>query len=177
MVLPSALSGRPGNAHHHGLAGAVDIGIQDAHAGPFGGQGQGQVDRGGALADAALSRGHGDDVLHTRQQLHPALHGVRGDLGGDLHADIADTRHRARGGHQGLAQRGMLALAGVAQLDLEGHVAVFDAQALQLTRRHVVFARVGVDDGFQRFGQRRFCDGGGHGPDCSKGHRGPVAGR
>jgi hypothetical protein len=49
----------------------------------------------------------------------------------DLDTDVADTLHRARGGHQGLAQRGMLALAGVAQLDAEGNVAAFDSQVLE----------------------------------------------
>ena len=55
--------GAAGDTHHHGLAGAVDVGIQDAHAGAFGGQGQRQVDGRGALAHAALARSHGNDAV------------------------------------------------------------------------------------------------------------------
>ncbi len=47
----------------------------------FSRQRQRQVDGGGALADAPFARGHGDDVLHLRQQLHATLHGVGNDLG------------------------------------------------------------------------------------------------
>ena len=74
--------------HHHRLARAIDIGIKNADAGAFSGQGQRQVHGGGALAHTALARGHGNDVLHLGQQLHPALHGVRRDLAGDVDADV-----------------------------------------------------------------------------------------
>ena len=43
------------DAHHHRNAGAVDVGIQQAHAGPLGGQSQGQIDGRSALAHAALA--------------------------------------------------------------------------------------------------------------------------
>jgi hypothetical protein len=58
-----------------------------------------------------------------------------------------------------LRSAGMLALAGVAELDVEGHVAVFDAQVLQLARADEIAPGVGVGDGLQRFEQRGFGDG------------------
>ena len=68
------------DAHHHRLARAVDVGVEDADACALGGERERQVDGGRALADAALARRDRDDVLHVRQQLDAALHRVRDDL-------------------------------------------------------------------------------------------------
>ena len=49
------------------------------------------------------------------------MHGVRHHLGGDVDADVFDPGHTARRGNQGLAQQRQLALARIAELDVEGH--------------------------------------------------------
>ncbi len=72
--------GPPGDAEHHRLRRAVDVGVEDADRGALGGEREREVHRGGALAHAALAGGHGDDVLDARHQLHAALHRVRHDL-------------------------------------------------------------------------------------------------
>ena len=59
---------------------------------------------------------------------------------------------------------GLLGPAGIAQLDVEGDVAAFDAQVLHLLGADEVLARVGVGDGLQRFQQLGFGDGSGHRP-------------
>ena len=135
------------DAHHHGLAGAVNVGVQQADAGAFSGQGQGQVDRGGAFANAALARGDSDDVLDVGQQLHAALHAVAGDFDRDIDRHIGHARHRLDGGNQRFAQAGQLAFGGVAQLDIKSHIAVGDSQVFDGFGTDEVFARVGVNDG------------------------------
>ena len=60
------------------------LGVQQTHAGAFSRQGQRQVGRGGALAHPALARGHGDDVAHLRQELHPALCRMGDHAGADV---------------------------------------------------------------------------------------------
>ena len=70
----------PGDAEHERLRRAVDVGVEHADGGALGGERQREVDRRGALAHAALARGHRDDVLDPRDELHAALHRVRDDL-------------------------------------------------------------------------------------------------
>jgi hypothetical protein len=84
--------GLVGDAQHLRLRRAVDVGIQQADVGALGGQRQRQVHRGGGLADAALAGGHGDDVLHLRNQLHAALHAVRDDLAMHVGGNVAGAR-------------------------------------------------------------------------------------
>src|SRR5207247_1067215 len=72
---------------------------------------------------------------------------------------VLDTGHRARGGDQRLSQARDLALRGVTQLDLEGHVATVDAQILDLLGRHEIAPGVGVGDGFEGVEQGGFGDG------------------
>ena len=55
-----------GDAEHHADAGAVDVGVEDAHSCAFGLQGQGEVDRCGRFAHASLAGGYRDDVFHAR---------------------------------------------------------------------------------------------------------------
>jgi len=43
------------NAHHHGLAGAVNVGVEQAHTGPFCCQRQRQIHGRGAFANTALA--------------------------------------------------------------------------------------------------------------------------
>jgi hypothetical protein len=152
------------DAQHHRQARPVHIGIEDADRGPLGGQGQRQVHGRGALAHPALARGHGDDVLHLRQQLHTTLHRVRGDLHRQVGTDVFNASHRACRGDKGLAERREQALGRVAEFDIEGHVTTVDAQVADLLGRNEVLAGVRVDDGFQGVEQGGFGDGHGGGP-------------
>ena len=100
-------------AHHHGLTRAINIRVQQTHLRTFGGQGQSQVGRRGALAHTAFARGHGHDVLHAGQELHATLHRMR------LHQQLERNVHCSHAGntlhgrlHQS-AQRWPLALGGV----------------------------------------------------------------
>ena len=61
------------DAHHHGLAGAVDVGIEQTDLGTLGSQRQRQINGGGAFAHTAFARGHSHDVFHLRQQRHATL--------------------------------------------------------------------------------------------------------
>ena len=133
------------DAQHHGLAGAVDVGVEHAHAGTLGRQGQGQVGGGGALAHATLARGHGNDVLHLGQELHTALHGMGDDLGGDVDRHVAHPGHALGGGYQAAAQLGHQALGGVAQLHVKRHVATADLHVAQGAGADKILARVGVE--------------------------------
>ena len=96
--------------------------IADARA--FGGQRQREVHRGGRLADAALARGHGDDVLHVRDQLHAALHGVRDDLRlVTLALTLADAgQRRAARRRPACASARSALLRRIAELDVERDV-------------------------------------------------------
>ena len=145
------------DAHHHGLAGAVDISVEQAHAGPLGGQRQRQVHSGGAFAHAALARGHGDDVLHVGHELHTALHGVRNDPGANVDRDVVHPRHRLGGSDQSFAQGRDLALGGVAELDVKSHVAATDLQVFQRAGADKVGAGVGVHHALQRGLDVLFC--------------------
>jgi hypothetical protein len=149
--------GTPLDAHHHRHAGAVDVGIQQAHAGPLGRQRQRQIDSCGALAHAALARGHGHDVLHPRQQLHAALHRVGRDLRRDVDRHVGHALDSPGGRHQRLAKRRDLALGRIAQLNVESHVRAGDFHVLQGLARDEIHARVRVRHILQRFGQRLYC--------------------
>jgi hypothetical protein len=72
------------DAQHGGLRGAVDVGVEHAHVGAFGGQRQRQIDGGGGLADTALAGGHGDDVLDAGDEFHALLYAVGHDFPGDI---------------------------------------------------------------------------------------------
>ena len=50
-----------GDAEHPGLARAVDVGVEKPHLRPFGGKGEGEVDRDRRLPDAPLARSDRDD--------------------------------------------------------------------------------------------------------------------
>jgi len=137
--------------------------MSDADRGALGGQRQREVDRGRALAHAALARGDRDDVLDVRQQLHAALHRVRDHLAHDIGADVLDPGHAARRGDQRPAQRRDLALGRIAELDVEADVTALDLEVLQLPGADEVAAGVRVDDGLQRVEQRNVGQGRGHG--------------
>jgi hypothetical protein len=137
------------DAHHHGLAGAVDVGVQNAHARTLGGQRQRQIGGSGALAHPTLARGHGNDVLDLRQQLHAALGRVRDDLAGHVSRHVVHPRHALGGGDQGLTQRRDLALGGVAQFHVKRHAGALDTEVFELLGGNEILACVGIGDGLQ----------------------------
>jgi hypothetical protein len=141
------------HAHHLRLAGAIDIGIEQADAGAFRGQRERQVHGGRALADAALAGGHGDDVLHVRHQRHALLHSVGDHLGAQVHRHVVDARHGLGGGDQRTAQRRHLALGGITQNHVEGDVAACHLEVLDGLGRHEILAGIRVDDVLQSLQQ------------------------
>ena len=145
------------NAHHHRHAGAIDVGIEQAHAGPFGGQGQRQVDRGGALAHATLARGHRHNVFHLGQQLHATLHRVRHDAADHIDRHVINTRHTLACSDQCLAKARDLALGRVAQLHLKGHIALMQGEILDRFGRDKVPPGIGIDHTRKCAHQRLFC--------------------
>ena len=86
-------------------------------------------------------------------------------LRSDVDADVARRPARVRAAAiSALRSSGNLALGGVAQLDVEGHVAAVDAQVLQLLGGDEVLAGVRVDTVLQRveqggFGEAMACHG------------------
>jgi hypothetical protein len=134
------------HAQHHRLRGAVDVGIQNADAGAFRGQGQRQVDRRGRLADPALAGGDRDDVLHIRHELEAALHRVRQDLGGHVDADVADAGNLAQRIHDRGADAGHLAPGRIAEFDVERGAVAVDLDVLDRLGADEVLAGVRVSD-------------------------------
>ncbi len=105
-------------AHHAGLAGPVDVGVEQADPGAVERQGQGQVDRRRGLADAALARGHRNDVADAGQRLQLALGDVGRDLPADRHRGVPEPGSLAQERLQFGGQRPGVAPGREAQLDL-----------------------------------------------------------
>ena len=66
--------GAPGHTHHARNGEPPDVHVDDADPVPLGGEGRGQVDRDGGLADAALPGGHGDHRRVAFGEERPLLH-------------------------------------------------------------------------------------------------------
>ena len=66
---------------HSGQRGSEQIGIKDSHLVTQSLEAVGQVDAGGALADASLARRYGDDVSHPRKTR--GTFGSKVDCGGN----------------------------------------------------------------------------------------------
>ena len=96
-----ASSGAARQAQHQRLARTVDVGIEDAHLRAAGRPGQRQVHRNGGFANSALAAGHRHDILHARERLEVALHGV-GTMG---LRELERQRHVEAGGRQVSLQR------------------------------------------------------------------------
>jgi hypothetical protein len=139
----------PFDAHHHGLAGAVDVRVEQADRGPLGRQGQRQIHRRRALAHAALAGSHGNDVLDLRQQGHAALGGMGHDLLGDVGRHVLHAGDAFGRGDQGPAKRRDLALGRIAKLHVEGDISARDLKVFECLGRDEIGAGVGVDDGLQ----------------------------
>ncbi len=137
-----------GDAEHHGLRRPIDIRIEHADRGAFGAQGERQVHCGGGFADTAFARGDSDDVLDAGDELDAPLHGMRHDLRAHLDLDrgragvLEGLRHLA-------ADRLMLALAGVAELDIERNLVAGHLDVARRACRHEVLAGVRVDKALQ----------------------------
>jgi hypothetical protein len=74
-LLRVALGAVVGRAGHHRGARAVDVGVEQAHLVALGGQRDGEVDRHGRLADAALARADRDDAVDVLHRLRPRRRG------------------------------------------------------------------------------------------------------
>ena len=92
------------HAEHERHTRPADVGIHEAHAGAGAGQGNGQVGRDGALAHAALARGHGNNVAHAGQDVAVLAHGrhPRGQV--DFHVRLL-IHHRVDGAHAGVVNQ------------------------------------------------------------------------
>ncbi|MNF74629.1 hypothetical protein D3C84_566680 [compost metagenome] len=133
------------NAEHQALAGAVDVGVEDADPRALAGQRQRQVGGGGRLADAALARGHGDDVLHPGQGLGLRRHLVGRDHTVDLHRGLA---HAGEVFQAGLEQLGPAILeqpGGIAQFQAHAYAATVDADVTQTAGADRVLIEMRID--------------------------------
>src|SRR5690606_11422455 len=111
---------------------------------------QGEIDGHGGLADAALARSDGDDVLDPRDRLHALLGAVRGHLGGDLHGHL-ETLTKCSHCVGDLAPQGVVpARSRVIEGHIDRNLRAVDIDALDQLRRHDVAAGVGIDDVLQR---------------------------
>ena len=127
------------------LRRAVDVGIQNADAGAFLGQGQREIDGGRALADAALAGCDGDDGLDARHQLDAHLDRMGDDLRIDVGRHVADTRQGAHGRENLLADSVELGLGGIAEFDVEGNVVTVELDVLERLAGDEILAGIGVD--------------------------------
>ena len=123
--------GTPFDTHQPRLAGAIDIGIQQADRGAVGPEREREVGRHGGLAHAALGRGHGNDVAYALDTLERGLHRARGHRKTDGHVGPLDAVDRFEHGAHLFGQRLAVVAAGKAQIEFEGH-----ALALHLQRTH-----------------------------------------
>ena len=151
--------GSAGQAHHHGLAGAINICIQQAHTGALGSQRQRQIGRGGGLAHAAFARRHGNDVFHLRQQGHAGLRRMGNHFGCDLGLDRGHTGHLPDHMLQLLLKRSPQAFGGVAQFHLETHIAALELQVFDRFAADEVLTSERVHHGFQCVGDVLFAQG------------------
>ena len=133
-------------AEHRGLGRAVDVRVEDAHAGALVRKGEGEVRRDRGLADAALARGDGDQILHAGHDALRALDLVGDDVLPDVGGDALDAERLHR-----LLDRAPHALGGeagrIAELDVNGHAAgVIGLDALEHAAGDVVPADDGIDE-------------------------------
>jgi hypothetical protein len=130
-------------AHHEGHVRAGDVGVQQANARAVAGEADGQVDRDRRLADAALSRGNGDRVAHTGNQVggrpaERALH-VAGPV------DPHDAGSERAQGIDDIALDGRLERAGRRrELDREVDDAAVDGDVLDHPERDEVTPDLGI---------------------------------
>jgi hypothetical protein len=142
--------GPAADAEHDRLRRTVDVRVEDTHTRAFGRQRERKVDRGGALADAPLTGGNGDDVLDARDELDTSLHGMRNDLHLDIDGYACDTRDGLDRPRDLLPDRLNLALPGVTQQNFDGHLVSVHLDTAHGLGADVILARIGIDEGLQR---------------------------
>src|SRR6185503_5740094 len=96
-------------AQHARLAGTVDIGVEQPDARALAGKREREIHGHRGLADTALARCHGDEVVNARQRLEPVLHGVRGYGARDLELERLPVDSCAAVHAQRLDERGRTA--------------------------------------------------------------------
>ena len=151
--------GPAGQTHHHRLAGAVNIGVQQTHTRAFSGQGQRQIGGGGGFADAAFARSHGNDVFHLRQQGHAGLCRMRHHLAADRHLHRTHTGHLRHHVLKLLLVGIPQTFGRVAQHQIETDGAGLDADVFDGFGSHKILASQRVRHGLQGEGNVLF----GHG--------------
>ena len=152
-----------GQTHHHGLAGTVNICVQQTHTGTFGGQCQRQVGSGSGFTHTAFARSHSDDVFHLRQQSHAGLRRVRHHLAADRHLHRGNAWHLRHHVFELLPVRVPQTFGRVAQHQIKTDDAVLDAQVFDGFGCHKILAGQRVRHGLQGEGNVLF----GHGHNCS----------
>ncbi len=152
----SSICGLPIDAEHHLLRGAVDVGVEQTDRVAERAQREREVRGDRRLADASLSRGDGDAVLHIGKDARAGRH--RAADGGSLfRTDLeveANVRHAFERAHRGfgiasdlLADARVLGL----EMDREGNRAAVDAHVADETERHDVAREAGEADLLQCF--------------------------
>ena len=128
------------------MLGPGDVGVEQADGGARLGQRHGEVHADGALADAALAGGDGDDVLHAGHQLLRRARRGAADHGAPGDRDAGDADRRKRGPDLGLD----LVLEGAGrrrELDRERDVRAFDRDVPDHVPGDEVTAELGLLDG------------------------------
>ena len=133
------------------MAGAVYVGIQDPHRGPFARQRQGQIHRYGGFPYASLARGHRDDVLYIRDRLDTLLNHVGGDFHPHLDLAGSDPRELRNARQECLAQLLFVATGREAQLYRDPHPAAVRLRAFHTLCRHQIYLQIGVNVAANRF--------------------------
>ena len=94
--LAVARLGPPAHEPQHArLARAVDVGVEQPDARALAGQREREVHGHRGLADTALARRHGHEVVHAGQRLQTVLHGMRRDAARNAELDRQPCEARA----------------------------------------------------------------------------------
>ena len=177
MRLAVLADGVPVHAHHRRDRRAVDVGVEQADARAQRLEREGEVDRDGALADAALAAHHQDDVLHAGDRV------VAHHLAGRAPRSRRSARPLARRAARGPPRPARGSRRAARSDGLETRAFAYTARpSISISRKRVdVEHRLvedGIDDALQRLdhgvtGQIR------HGKPLSWGlvHKGRAGGR
>src|SRR3569623_1207907 len=134
---------------HAGLAGAVNIGIENTDGRTFRRQRQREVDRGGGFTDAALAGRNRDDILDLLHGRRAALNRVRRDLPTEVDIGVTDTVD----GFQPSLERVNPAFAHaggrVAKHYLHRHATVVDDDIFDRLGGEPILLQIGINKPFQ----------------------------
>ena len=140
---------------HLGYGGTEDVAVQQSHPVPQTGQRDSQVGGHGALAHASLAAAHGDDVLHSRQQVGQVRTRCLQALGLDFHLSILGGKGM-NGSLAGLDDGLDEGVGGLVEDEGEADVQAADAQVVLhhlhlhdvLARARVAYRGQGIHDEF-----------------------------